>query len=66
MDRWLEEWAQEAIELEEEKKAKPPLLSLPHPYWQGGVELSKSELFDLIFRSIAEYRAPAWIQSPRK
>jgi hypothetical protein len=28
MDRWLEEWAQEAIELEEEKKAKPPLLFL--------------------------------------
>jgi hypothetical protein len=28
MDRWLEEWAQEAIELEEEKKAKSPLLFL--------------------------------------
>lgn len=28
MDRWLEEWAQEAIEIEDVKKANPPLLIL--------------------------------------
>jgi hypothetical protein len=27
--------------------------------------MSRKEIIDLVVRAIAEYRAPAWIQSPR-
>ena len=66
MDRWLEEWAQEAIEIEDVKKANSSLLILATSIITRRVELSRSDLVDVVIRAIAEYRAPAWIQSPRK
>ena|GEM_PF-368445 len=51
MDRWLQEWTNEVMR-----------------DWgkEEGESRSARPMSELVIRAIAEYRAPAWTQSPRR
>ncbi len=51
MDRWLQEWTNEVMRDWGEEE---------------GESHSRTPMMDLVVRAIAEYRAPAWDQSPRR
>jgi hypothetical protein len=51
MDRWLQEWTNEVMRDWDEEE---------------GESHSQAPMMNWLVRAIAEYRAPAWDQSPRR